>query len=89
MFALLVSHLPQTWTFCLFVCCVWVFDMHIVCVSLECLIPEEGVGSPGTEVTESCEPPYGCWEWTPGAQQEQTVLRTAEPSPHLHPTLNF
>ena len=23
--------------------------------------PEQGVGSPGTEVTNGCEPPCGCW----------------------------
>lgn len=24
--------------------------------------PEDGIKSPETRVTDSCEPPYGCWE---------------------------
>lgn len=60
----------------LFVGCVGVFCMHIVYVPLACLIPKEGIGSPGTEVTERTvhKPPCGGWEWNPGPQQEQTVL---------------
>lgn len=26
----------------------------------------KGVGSPGTEGKDSCEPPRGCWEWDRG-----------------------
>ena len=40
----------------------------------------EGVGSPGTGVTDSCELPYGCWELNSGFLEEQPVLFTAEPS---------
>jgi hypothetical protein len=34
-----------------------------------------GVRSPGTGVTDGCEPPLcGCWELKPGPLQEQPVL---------------
>ena len=51
---------------CLFVCflCVWVFCVNIsmLCMHAWCLQrPEEGVGSPGTVVTDDCEPL--CWYW--------------------------
>ena len=36
--------------------------------------PEEGVGSPGTGITDGCEPPCGCWESNPGPLEEQPVL---------------
>jgi hypothetical protein len=38
--------------------------------------PEEGVRSPGTRVTDGCEPLCGCWE----PLQEQLTRLTAEPS---------
>jgi E3 ubiquitin-protein ligase NEDD4 len=37
---------------------------------------EEGVGSLGTEVTDSFELPCGCWESNPGPPEEQPVLET-------------
>ena len=40
----------------------------------------EGVGSPGTGVTGSCEPPCGRWELNLDPLEEQSVLLTAEPS---------
>ena len=42
--------------------------------------PEEGIGSPGTEVTDNCKPPCGCWELNSGLLEDQPVLSTAEPS---------
>ena len=39
----------------------------------------EGVRSPGTGVTDSCELPCGCWELNLGPLQEQHVLLTTEP----------
>ena len=39
------------------------------------------VTSPGTEVTDGCEPPGGCWESNLGPLEEQSVLLTPEPSP--------
>lgn len=38
------------WAFCLYVC---VYNMCIQCIQK----PEEGIGSPGTVVTDVCEPP--------------------------------
>lgn len=40
---------------------------------------EEGVGSPGIEVTEGCEPPCVRCEPNPDPLEEQTALLTAEP----------
>jgi hypothetical protein len=41
----------------------------------------EGVRCPGTEVTDSCELPCGCWELDPGPlEEQQLILLTAEPS---------
>jgi hypothetical protein len=39
-------------------------------------------------VTDSCEPPCGCWDLNSGLSEEQSVLLTTEPSlqpmrPHL------
>jgi hypothetical protein len=31
-----------------------------VCVPSACKKPEEDVGSPGNQVTDGCELPYGC-----------------------------
>jgi hypothetical protein len=44
----------------------------------ECLY--EGVRSPETGVTDSCEITYRCWELNLGLLEEQLVLLTAEPS---------
>lgn len=38
----------------------WVYRVHAWCPQRS----ENGVGSPGTKVTDSCEVPYGCWELT-------------------------
>ncbi|CAO2634374.1 E3 ubiquitin-protein ligase NEDD4, partial [Lemmus lemmus] len=45
---------------------------------------EEGVGSPGSEVTDGCEPPCGCWELNPGSLEEDHLLLSDEPylQPH-------
>jgi hypothetical protein len=43
----------------------------------------EGARSPGTEVTDSCELPCGCWELNLGPLEEQPVLLTMEPSLQL------
>ena len=39
----------------------------------------EGVGSPGTGVTDSCELPCGCWVLNLSSLEEQPGLLTAEP----------
>jgi hypothetical protein len=36
------------------------------------------------EVTDSCEPPCGCWELNPGPLEEQPVVLTIEPSLQLN-----
>lgn len=42
------------------------------------LRPEEGMGSPETEVTDDCELPYGCWGLNLDPLEEQPVLLTAD-----------
>lgn len=45
-----------------------------VCAQPSCLESGEGVGSPGTGVTDSCELACGYWELNPGALEEQSVF---------------
>ncbi|EDL84127.1 neural precursor cell expressed, developmentally down-regulated gene 4A, isoform CRA_b [Rattus norvegicus] len=45
---------------------------------------EEGGGSPGSDVTDTCEPPCGCWELNPSSLEEEHVLFTADPYLELH-----
>lgn len=45
-----------------------------------CLVPPEGVESPGTRVTDSCEPPGRWQESDSGLLQKQTVFLTAKSS---------
>ena len=49
-------------------------------------IPEEGVRSPGTGVTNAWGQPYRPWEFNLGPLQEHPVLFTIQPS--LSPTLS-
>lgn len=42
--------------------------------------PKEAMGSPGTEVTGSCEWSCGCWEINPGPLEKLPMLLTVEPS---------
>lgn len=46
---------------------------------------EEGIGCPGTGVTDGygCEPPYECWKRNLGLLQEQPVPLNMEPSLQL------
>jgi E3 ubiquitin-protein ligase NEDD4 len=44
-------------------------------------VPEEGAGSPGNGVTDSCELPCGCWELIMGPMEERPVLLTDDQSP--------
>lgn len=47
--------------------------VHYMCAW--CLWKQERtIGFPGTGVTESCGPPYGCWALTLGLPQEQQVI---------------
>ena len=45
--------------------------------------PYEGIGSPGTGVTDSCELPCVYWELNPSLLEEQPVLLATKPSLHL------
>uniref|UniRef100_A0A8C2N3Q8 E3 ubiquitin-protein ligase n=1 Tax=Cricetulus griseus TaxID=10029 RepID=A0A8C2N3Q8_CRIGR len=45
---------------------------------------EDGVGSPGSDGTDGCEPPCGCWELNPGSLEEDHLLLTTEPCLHSH-----
>lgn len=40
--------------------------------------PKEGMGFPGTGVTDSYELPLGCWVSNPGPLEEPPVFLTAE-----------
>ena len=64
--------------------CMIIWDRFITCLrsrSMQCpQRPAEGVRSPGTEVTDSCKLPRGCWDLNPGSPGEQPELLTAEPS---------
>lgn len=69
--------------FSLLVCylCAWVFCLHVIFVT--CVLcprrPEDSVRSPVTGVTDSCEPPCGCWE-------EQGMFLT---EPSLQPMTDY
>lgn len=56
-----------------FVLCLWMFCLH--CVSGYHMPgfprkPDKDFGSPGSRVTNSCEPLCGFWELNPGALEE-------------------
>ena len=54
------------------------FRLH-GCLCTVCIWrPEEGVRAPRTGITDGCELPYGCREWS---LEEQPVPLTAETSP--------
>jgi hypothetical protein len=52
----------------------FIYCMHMGTLLLSSETPEEGIRS------DSCEPPYGCWELNSGPLEEQSVLLTTEPS---------
>ncbi|XP_076432774.1 E3 ubiquitin-protein ligase NEDD4 isoform X3 [Peromyscus maniculatus bairdii] len=45
---------------------------------------EDGVGSPGSNVTDDCDPPCGCWEFNPDSLEEDHLLLTTELSLQSH-----
>ncbi|XP_036049836.1 E3 ubiquitin-protein ligase NEDD4 isoform X5 [Onychomys torridus] len=45
---------------------------------------EDGVGSPGSEVTDDCDAPCGCWEFNPDSLDEDHLLLTTELSLQSH-----
>lgn len=49
--------------------------------------PEGGTGHPETRITDSCEPPWGCWVPNLGLPEEQPVLLTTQPS--LYPVPKY
>ena len=56
----------------IFILCALMLCLHV------CLC--EGGRSHGTELTDSCELPCGCWELNPGSVEEHSVLLSFEPS---------
>lgn len=58
--------------------------MQVFCLHV-CLY--EGVGYPGTGVTDGCELPCGGWEMSLGPLEVQPVLVTAKPSFYPSPFL--
>ena len=56
------------------------FIFFIIHLTLFYMLWFEGIRSPGTGVTNSCELPCGCWDLNLGLLEEQPVLLTAEPS---------
>ena len=62
---------------------VCMFHLHVYVRAPHPLVPEEpeeGIGSPGTGVTDGCEPPCGCWEQSSCPLEEQQMVLIAEPS---------
>ena len=49
--------------------------MYMSVLLLSSSTPEEG-----TDLTDGCEPPCGCWDLNSGPLEEQLVLLTTEPS---------
>jgi hypothetical protein len=60
----------------IFILCTLVLWLHV------CLC--EGVRSPETGATETCELACGCWKLNPGPLEEQPVLLTPETSLQSH-----
>lgn len=61
-------------------------NMHCICFWFPWRW-EEGIGTPGTLVTDGCELPFRCWELNPGPWWEHQVPLTSEPS--LQPLFHF
>lgn len=57
------------------------FACMCVCAPCICLVLEDSIGSPGTGVTDDCEPPCGCWKWDLHPLEEQAVLSATDSSP--------
>lgn len=49
------------WFSFIFILCLWVFCLYTRCI-WSSWWSDEGRRSPGIRITESCEPPYWCWE---------------------------
>lgn len=61
------------WFFmCMYALSVCVYGYYICVWSLQ--RSEEGIGAPGTGVTNDCELPCECWKLNLGPSQEQQVL---------------
>ena len=74
------------------VSCVGIVFILDLCACIFCRVcalcpqkSEDGMGSPGPGVRDSCRLLCGCWELNPGPMEEQPVLLTTEPS--LQPQL--
>jgi hypothetical protein len=64
---------------CVYECFTYMLVVYSVCARCPQRL-EEGIGSPGTRVTDGCEPECGCSEMNQWPLEGQPVLLTAEPS---------
>lgn len=53
--------------------------MCSTCMPGACKGKKKSTGSPGTEVMDGCETPYGCWELNLSSLQQQQMFLTTEP----------
>jgi hypothetical protein len=51
----------------------FIFILCALMLSLPACMMHEGVGSPGTGITDSCDLPYGCWQLNLGPLGKQLV----------------
>lgn len=57
--------------------CAWMFCLHVyLCIMCVATEGRSGIGSPGTAVTDVCEPTCVCWVTNPGPLEEHSVLFT-------------
>ena len=55
-------------------------DLFILCMWVHCSCLQTHQKRASDPITDSCEPPRGCWELNSGPLGEQSMLLTAEPS---------
>jgi hypothetical protein len=53
-------------------------DLFILCIWVHCSCLQTHQKSVLDPITDSCEPPCGCWELNSGPLEEQSVLLTSE-----------
>lgn len=64
--------------------CILPACLSVYCIPAVTEETDEGVKSPRTGITDSCEPPHGCWEPIgAGPAEDQLMLLTAEPSSNV------
>lgn len=59
------------------------FNVYFMCMGIlsayHVCLPEESINAHGTEITDACEPSWGCWELNLCRLQEQQGILTPEP----------